>query len=140
MIILGLDLGGKRIGVAKTDALGMMAHPFGILERRSDEKTSEEILELVRKHQVGRVVIGLPKNMDGSSGKAAQDALSFGEMLRKKLIDADLVYWDERLSTCAVERAMSDAGISTRDQRKKVDTLAAQWILQGYMSSLPKSE
>lgn len=138
MVILALDLGGKRIGIAKSDALGMMAHPIGTVERKTDDSAIGGICALAAQHRAVKIVIGLPKNMDGSSGRSAMDALSFGESLKKRLPDMDLVYWDERLSTCAVQRTMSEAGVSARKQKGKVDTLAAQWILEGYLSSLKR--
>jgi len=136
MIILGLDFGSKRIGVARTDALEMMAHAVGTVERKKNEETVAELRELVLKWDAKKIVFGLPRNMDGSFGKSAEDVRAFSELLKQSLPEVEIGFWDERLSTSAVSRTMTEAGVSTRKQRGKLDPLAAQWILQGYLDSL----
>ncbi|HNV86876.1 MAG TPA: Holliday junction resolvase RuvX [Candidatus Omnitrophota bacterium] len=139
MVILGLDFGSKRIGVARTDALGMMAHAVGIVERKKNEQTVAELCDLVLKWNAEKIVFGLPRNMNGTLGKSAEEVKAFAELMREKLPGVEIGFWDERLSTSAVSRAMTEAGVSSRKQRGKLDSLAAQWILQGYLDSLPRT-
>jgi putative Holliday junction resolvase len=128
--ILGIDLGRVRIGVAVSDELGMLAHPVETIAAGSHAPA--RIAELVREKNAERVVVGLPRHMNGSAGEGAADALAFVEKLRA-LVPCDVVTWDERLTTTAATRALRDSGRKTRDSRQIVDQVAAQMILQGYL-------
>lgn len=131
--ILGLDLGRARIGVAVSDELGMLAHPVETIPARGD--ATRRIAELVQEKNAERVVIGLPRHMNGSVGVGAADALAFAEKLRA-CVACEVVTWDERMTTMAANRALRDSGQKTRNTRGVVDQVAAQMILQGYLDAL----
>jgi putative holliday junction resolvase len=131
--ILGIDLGRARIGVAVSDELGMLAHPVETIPARSD--ASQRIAEIVREKNAERVVIGLPRHMNGSVGVGAAEALAFAEKLRG-CVACEVVTWDERMTTMAANRALRDSGQKTRNSRGVVDQVAAQMILQGYLDAL----
>jgi len=128
--ILGIDFGHARIGVAISDELRFLAHPLETISANKD--SAKRIAEIVRDRKIDKVVVGIPRHMSGEVGKAAQDALEFVGKLRAQLpcvVDT----WDERLTTVAANRALSDAGKKTRQTRNIVDQVAAQMILQGYL-------
>ena len=130
--ILGLDIGEKRIGVALSDPLGIMAGALTVIERTTDEAALKQIIDLARENEVERLVVGMPRSLDGSLGKQAQAVQSFVDLL-KEHTQLSVVTWDERLSTVAAERTMLEVGMK-RDKRKKYrDSLAAAFILQGYL-------
>ncbi len=138
MMILGLDMGEKRIGVAKTDELGMMAHAVGFVSRRTDKQAVAEIHKFVLEWKIQKVVIGLPKEMSGKVGKAADKVTAFGELIKQQFPEIELEYWDERLSTRAKERMLIDSDVSRQKRRKVIDALAAQEILQNYLDAHPR--
>jgi putative Holliday junction resolvase len=134
--ILGIDLGKARIGVAVSDELGMLAHPVETIPASSD--AARRIAEIVREKDAERVVVGLPRHMNGSIGIGATEALAFAKKLQA-LLSCEVLTWDERLTTTAANRALRESGRKTRDSRGVVDQIAAQMILQGYLDSLPAS-
>jgi putative Holliday junction resolvase len=134
--ILGLDLGRARIGVAVSDELGMLAHPVETIPAQGD--AIGRIAEIVREKNAERVVVGLPRHMNGSVGTGAAEALAFAEKLRARLPCA-VITWDERMTTMAANRALREGGKKTRDSRGVVDQVAAQMILQGYLDGLPEA-
>lgn len=131
--ILGVDFGRARIGIAVSDELGMLAHPVKTIPTSRD--AAKQIAEIVREKDAERVVIGLPRHMNGSVGEAAGEALAFAAELRK-VLPCEVVTWDERLTTIAANRALRDGGRKTRDSKNIVDQVAAQMILQGYLDGL----
>jgi len=128
--ILGIDFGRARIGLAISDELRLLAHPLQTIPANKDSVS--KIAEIVRDRKIDKVVIGIPKHMSGELGKAAQDALEFAAKLRTQL-PCPVETWDERLTTVAANRALSEAGKKTRQTRNIVDQVAAQMILQGYL-------
>ncbi len=130
MRILGLDVGQKRIGVAMSDPLGITAQGLNTI-RREDE---EQLREVISSNDVSEVVVGLPLNMDGTSGERAKDASLFAEKLRKGL-SIPVRMWDERLSTAYVEREMIRGDLSRRKRKNLSDKAAAQAILQNYLDA-----
>lgn len=130
--ILALDVGEKRIGVASSDALGLMAHGVTVLERRNVVQDISRIKEIIEEYEIERVVIGLPINMNGSVGAQAQKVAVFCTALKKEL-SLPVVAWDERLSTQAAHWSLDEAGLNWRKKRKVVDKLAAVLILQSYL-------
>ena len=132
--ILGIDLGRARIGVAVSDELGMLAHPVETIPANAD--ATRRIAEIVRDKDAERVVVGLPRHMNGSVGIGATEALAFAEKLRA-LLPCEVLTWDERLTTTAANRALRESGRKTRDSRGVIDQVAAQMILQSYLDSLP---
>jgi putative Holliday junction resolvase len=129
-----VDFGRARIGVAVSDELGMLAHPVETIPALRGE-APKRIAELVREKNIERVVVGLPRHMNGSVGEAAGEALAFAEKLRA-LLPCEVITWDERLTTMAANRALREGGQKTRDSRGFVDQVAAQMILQGYLDGL----
>ena len=134
--ILGIDLGRARIGVAVSDELGMLAHPVETIPASSD--AARRIAEIVREKDAERVIVGLPRHMNGSVGTGATEALAFAKKLQA-LLSCEVLTWDERLTTTAANRALRESGRKTRDSRGVVDQVAAQMILQSYLDSLPAS-
>jgi putative Holliday junction resolvase len=134
--ILGIDLGRARIGVAVSDELGMLAHPVETIPAKGD--AARRIAEIVREKDAERVVIGLPRHMNGSVGIGASEALAFAEKLRA-FVGCEVITWDERMTTMAANRALRESGQKTRNSRGVVDQVAAQMILQGYLDALQSS-
>jgi putative Holliday junction resolvase len=134
--ILGVDLGKARIGVAVSDELGMLAHPVETIPATAD--VARRIAEIVREKDAERVVVGLPRHMNGSVGIGATEALAFAKKL-EALLPCEVVTWDERLTTTAANRALRESGRKTRHSRGVVDQVAAQMILQSYLDSLPST-
>jgi putative Holliday junction resolvase len=134
--LLGVDPGTKRIGIAISDATLTVATPLTTIVRKKFATDSAALLALVRERNVGAIVYGLPRNMDGSEGPRAQSARAFA---RNFTAHAALPYafWDERLSTAAVERALiSEADLSRERRSAVVDRAAAAYILQGALDAL----
>ncbi len=135
MRILALDIGARRVGVAVSDPLGWTAQGLPTLARENDSQVIEAVQEIVRELDVERVVIGLPRNMNGTVGPQAKKALAFADALRAAL-QLPVDTWDERLTTVAAERSLAEGGLDRRKRRRSVDRVAAQLILQGFLDSL----
>jgi len=132
MRFLGLDIGSKRIGIALSDELGIIAQGLPNLICTTHKNDIRKILEIARQHKVEKIVVGLPKNMDGTLGKSAEQVLTFIQGMKvKTAIPVDV--WDERLSTVAVNRTLLSANVSRRRRKEVVDKLAAVYILQGFL-------
>jgi len=129
---MGLDIGEKTIGIAVTDPLLIMAQPVTTIRRTSLEKDFACIAEKIKEYDIGEIVIGLPLNMDGSSGEKVKIVLSFKDKL-SAAVPIPIMTWDERLSTVAMQKTMIDADVSRSRRRQVIDKLAAVFILQGYM-------
>lgn len=137
MRILGLDYGDKRIGVALSDAFGWTAQGLGMIERNREGDDIRQISELVKEHGVEKIVVGLPKNMNGTIGPRGEICMTFAEQLRQNLsVPVDL--WDERLTTVAAERVLLEADVSRRKRKHAVDKLAAVLLLQNYLDATGK--
>lgn len=137
MRVLGLDVGDKRIGVAMSDSLGIIANALTVIVRKSEDAALEEITALARQHEVGRIVVGLPRSMDGSLGPQALSVQRFVETLEGHT-ELPVVTWDERLSTVAAQRALAEAGVKRKKMKKHVDAVAAAFVLQGYLDGMSK--
>lgn len=136
--ILGIDYGTRRVGVAISDPLGMLATPLSVETVRSMQEAITVVCRIARERQVVKIVVGMPINMDGTSGAMAQEAAKFVELLGTAS-GLKIEITDERLSTSLVERVLLDADLS-RERRKEVrDKLAAQVILQGYLDAHQES-
>lgn len=133
--ILGLDLGSRTIGVSVSDPLGYTAQGITTIRRKKIENDVEEIKKICIKYSVELIVMGLPKNMDGTIGTQCEKVYSFSEVLKKE-VNIDIEYWDERLTTVAATRAMLEADLSRSKRKKIVDKIASTYILQGYLDSL----
>lgn len=137
MRIMGLDYGSKTVGVAISDPLLITAQPIEIIRRESENKlrrTLARIEELVAQYEVSEIVLGLPKNMDNSLGDRAAKSLEFKELVERRT-SLKCTMWDERLTTVSAHKAMIEAGIRREDRGKYVDSIAAVFILQGYLDS-----
>jgi len=133
--LIGVDLGEKTIGLALSDVGRTIASPLETLPRGKFKADSGKLLALVEKFDVGGLVIGLPRNMDGSEGPSAQSARAFVRNL-SPLTDLAITFWDERLSTAAVQRTLIEADTSRRRRDEVVDKVAAAYILQGALDRL----
>jgi putative Holliday junction resolvase len=133
--LLGLDVGTKTIGVAVSDGTLTVATPLETLRRTKFTADAERLAEIVRKRDVGGVVVGLPVNMDGSEGPRAQSVRQFAADLARRL-DLPVALWDERLSTAAVIRTLIDADVSRQRRAELVDKMAAAYILEGLLDHL----
>ncbi|MBZ0158854.1 MAG: Holliday junction resolvase RuvX [bacterium] len=129
---LGIDFGTKRIGIAVSDGLGLTAQPLSTLEPSSEQEALGAIQELIDQYGVIEVVVGLPKNMDGSLGPAAEAALAFAKRLEEGGT-AKVTMWDERLTSRAAERLLIEADLSRAKRKRRVDQMAAILILQGFL-------
>lgn len=132
---LGIDPGSARVGLALSDDLGMLAHPLETVNVKGAGDLAAYVAAVVRREKVEVVVLGLPRNMDGSQGPAAVKTREFGEKLRGKIPGCELVYWDERMTSVAAQRALHESGRNTKQSRSVIDQVAAQMILQGYLDS-----
>lgn len=128
--ILGIDFGQSRIGLAISDELRLLAHPLETILAGND--AVKRIAKIVREKKIDNIVVGTPRNMDGTFGAAANEVLKFVEQLRA-IVPCEVTTWDERLTTVAAHRALREAGKKTRATRGYVDQVAAQMILQGYL-------
>jgi len=132
MRIMGLDLGSRTIGVAVSDELGLTAQGLKTIRRKSREEDLSEIISLIAHFAVEEVVVGLPKNMDGSLGKQAEKALEWARALRER-IHLPVATWDERLSTVGASRVLLEADLSRKKRKGVIDKVAAVLILQGFL-------
>lgn len=134
---LGLDLGDKTLGIAISDELNFLARGLDTLrfEDRDFDKPLNELLELLKKEKVDTLVLGHPKNMDGSIGIQGQTSLDFKEMILEK-IDIKIVMWDERLTSKMASNMMKSQNLKRKKRKQDIDKMAAVIILQGYLDSL----
>lgn len=135
MRIIGLDVGDKTIGVAVNDPLGLTAQAVTVIRRRNPEQDVATLTKLVQQYQASLLVVGLPKNMNGTIGPQGEKVLAFAARLRATLPAVTVIMWDERLTTVAAERALLAADVSRARRRKVIDKVAAVFILQGYLDS-----
>jgi len=137
--LLGLDVGTKTIGMALSDVTRTVATPFDTIRRTKFTADAKAIREVVEKNQVGALVLGLPLNLDGSEGPRAQSTRAFARNLAIH-VTVPMVFWDERLSTAAVERHLIEADASRKRRAEVVDRMAAAYILQGLLERLRRLE
>ena len=135
---MGLDVGQKTIGIALSDELGLTAQPYQTLRRKGEAGDLRAIRKIVDEQGVSAVIVGLPKNMDGTIGGQARRVMAFAEKI-EAAFDLPVVRQDERLSTVAAERILIQGDVSRAKRRKQVDKLAAAIILQSYLDSDPVS-
>ena len=137
--LLGLDLGSKTIGLAISDPALMVASPIDTIRRTKFGKDAAELEQLMASRDVGGLVLGLPINMDGSEGPRCQSTRQFAANLDQCGTEQPIAFWDERLSTAAVERVLIDeADMSRRKRASVIDKMAAAYILQGALDRLQK--
>lgn len=132
--IIGLDIGEKRIGVAISDELNLIAFPAVSIEINSCMDTELEIEKIVRKYNPAEVIIGLPKKMDGKIGIQAENVIKLADELRKRL-NTEIKLWDERLTTVSANKILIESGVKRKKRKTKIDSLAASIILQSYLDT-----
>jgi putative holliday junction resolvase len=137
MRMLGLDVGDKTIGVAVSDPLGFTAQGIGTIRRKRLEDDINEITNYCKQYEVDTIVVGLPKNMNGTLGPRGEKVTEFSEIIKERL-GLKVELWDERLTTVAAHKAMLEADLSRAKRKKIVDKIAAIYILQGYMDRISK--
>ncbi len=137
MRILALDVGDKTIGVAVSDELGLTAQGLEVIRRTSPAADFHRLAELAAAYEVDTFLIGLPKNMNGTIGPRGEAAQRFAAEVEAAFPSCTVKLWDERLSTVAAERSLIAADVSRRRRRQVIDKMAAVFILQGYLDSLP---
>ncbi len=133
--ILGLDLGEKTIGVAVSDRLWSVATPLTTIRRTKFTADAAELLRLVEGRAARGVILGLPRNMDGSEGPRCQSTRAFARNL-DRLADLVIGFWDERLSTVAAEKALLEADTTRKRRKEVIDHVAAGYILQGALDRM----
>ncbi len=133
--VAGLDLGTKTIGVAVSDGLRHVASPLTVIRREKFTLDAQALLTIVAERALVGLVLGLPRNMDGSEGPRAQSTRAFARNL-SRLTDLPITFWDERLSTVAAERALLENDTSRRKRAEVIDQVAAGYILQGALDRL----
>jgi putative Holliday junction resolvase len=138
MRIMGLDFGSKTVGVAISDSLLITAQGVEIIRRKDENKlrrTLARIEELIVENEVEKIVLGLPKNMNGTEGVRVELTMDFKEKLERRT-GLPVIMWDERLTTVSADKAMMEAGIRRENRKDYVDMIAATLILQGYLDSV----
>ena len=129
---MGLDVGNKRIGVALSDSGGVIGSPLTVISVPDVDSVQNDIIKLACEYDVGCIVVGLPRSMDGSLGQQARSTQKFIDMLARRS-SIPIESWDERLSTVAAERAMVEGGVKKKKRQQRRDAVAAVLILQGYL-------
>ena len=140
MRVLGLDFGSKTVGVAVSDELMLTAQGLEIIRRESPNKlrrTLARIAELADEYQADRIILGYPKNMNGTEGERCEKTKEFAALLEKRT-KRSVLLWNERLTTVSADRIMMEAGVRRENRKQYVDEIAASLILQGYLDSLQK--
>ena len=134
MIILSVDYGDKRTGIAACDKLEMLASPVCVIAEWNKNALAQKIVDIAKEKKAEQIVIGLPKNMDGTKGFRADACEELGASV-KGLTDIEVVFWDERLTTVSAHRILSDNNVRGKKRKNVVDAVAADIILQDYIDS-----
>ncbi len=129
---LGIDHGEARIGLAISDELGMLAHPLETVHLCEIADPVRHVAAIVERDQIGIIILGLPRNMNGTYGPAAEKVRAFAEQLRLA-VSVEVKLWDERLTSVAAQRSLHEAGRTVKNSRDVIDQVAAQMILQGWL-------
>lgn len=132
--ILGLDLGDRRIGVAVSDLLGWTAQGVEVIDRKGSIPWLQRLDQLIQEYEVTEIVIGLPRNMNGTIGPRGEAVQAIAKEVAERT-SLPVTLWDERLSTSAVEKTLISADVSRKKRKQVVDQMAASWILQGYLDA-----
>ena len=138
MRIMGIDYGDSRVGIAMSDPLGLMAHGIKTLPNKVYKKMLEAVVDIAREYSVSKIVIGMPKNMDGTLGFRADITKDFANDLQNELPMAELVFQDERLTTVQASGFLNVTNTRGKSRKDVIDTVAAEIILQSYLDSIKK--
>ena len=132
---MSLDVGTRTIGIAVSDLLGMIANGVETIKRTTEERDYARIAELIKEHEVDTLVVGYPKNMNGTIGERAQACEAMAQRRGELFPSCKVVLWDERLSTVAAEKVLVDADMRRKKRKQVIDMMAAVVILQNYLDS-----
>ena len=135
MRILGLDYGDSRIGVAISDLLGFTAQSAGLISEKNFERQLEAVKKYCDEYKAEKIVIGMPKNMNGTIGERGEKTQLFAEKLRE-ITALPIIYWDERLTTAAAHKTLAEGNVSGKKRKGILDKISAVFILQGYLDSI----
>jgi putative holliday junction resolvase len=135
--IMGLDVGEKTIGVAVSDPFGWTAQGIKTIRRSGIKTDLNEIINIIKEYNVEKIVVGLPKNMNGTIGPSGEKIMEFSEKLKTEL-KLEIILQDERLTTVAAEKMLISADVSRKKRKQIIDTVAATYILQGYLDRISK--
>jgi putative holliday junction resolvase len=130
--LIGLDVGDKNIGIAISDGLGITAQALSTLKRTNIKTDIDAIKKILDEYHIKEIIVGLPKNMDGSIGVQANKTIHFSEHLKKNF-DVKIIFLDERLTTVMANKALLEGDLSRKKRKKRIDKIAAQLILQNYL-------
>ncbi len=139
MRIMGIDYGDKNVGIALTDPTKTIASAYEVIRRDEEvaiKKTIRRIGEIIKENEVTEIVLGYPKNMDGSEGFRCEKTILFKERLERNFKKIPVYLWDERLSTKGATHSLIEASLNTKEQKEVIDKMAAVFILEGYLNSL----
>ncbi|MDF2502245.1 MAG: Holliday junction resolvase [Anaerosporomusa subterranea] len=139
MRILALDVGDKTIGVAVSDLLMITAQGVEVIRRSAWAKDISRLKQLIDEYEADTLLIGFPKNMNGTIGPRGEETIQFADKLKEQFPGITIRLWDERLSTVAAQRSLIEADVSRAKRRQVIDKMAAVFILQGYLDSLTTS-
>lgn len=134
MVIISVDYGDKRTGIAICDKLEMLASPVCVITEWNQEVLAKKIVEIANEKKAEQIVVGLPKNMDGSMGFRSEACQALGTLIQS-LTENPVVYWDERLTTVSAHRILSENNVRGKKRKNVVDAVAADIILQDYIDS-----
>ena len=134
MVIISVDYGDKRTGIAICDKLEMLASPVCVITEWNQEVLAKKIVEIANEKKAEQIVVGLPKNMDGSMGFRSEACQALGTLIQS-LTEIPVVYWDERLTTVSAHRILSENNVRGKKRKNVVDAVAADIILQDYIDS-----
>lgn len=133
-MILGVDYGDARTGFALSDELMFLARTLEVYSEHKMSKVAEKTIALANEHNAKTIVVGLPKNMDGSIGDRGKKTMQLVDML-KEMSDCDIILWDERLTTVSAHNLMNETNVRGKKRKQSVDKIAAAFILQSYLDS-----
>jgi putative pre-16S rRNA nuclease len=133
--LVGLDLGDKTIGISVSDRMGTVATPLETIRRRKFTLDAERLMEIIKERDINGILLGLPRNMDGTEGPRCQKTRAFARNLTR-LTDLPIGFWDERLSTVAAEKALLEADTTRKRRSEVIDHVAAGYILQGALDRM----
>lgn len=140
MRIMGIDYGDSRVGIALCDPLGITAQGLTMLHNKVYDKMLKSLVSLVAEHNVEKIVLGMPKNLNGTLGIRAEVTQSFYDDLKKLLPDMEIILWDERLTTVEASGILNVTNTRGKDRKNVIDTVAASIILQSYLDYIRKGE
>lgn len=137
MRVLALDVGDKTIGIAVSDELMYTAQGVETIRRTSIQRDLKRLEELMTEYQTDTLLVGMPKNMNGTIGPRGESVRAFAKLVQKAIEGTKIIFWDERLSTVAAAKSLIAADVSRAKRKKVIDKMAAVFILQGYLDSRP---